>query len=181
MLAGNPLVGLSEEELVQCSKNGGDAGCQGGLMDNAFDWVVENHGIDSETDYPYTSGSGITGVCKTAKKSHVVAKFTGHTDMPSDETVMGNWVYTHGPLAIGVDASSGWQSYTGGIVRNCFGTQLDHGVLAVGYDDNNSPPYWIVKNSWAASWGENGYIRLEKGTNQCGINQAASSSIAEKK
>jgi len=180
MLAGNTLIGLSEEELVQCDHNG-DEGCNGGIMDNAFEWVVSNKGIDSEANYPYTSGDGITGKCKTAKEKKVVATFTGHTDLPNDETAMGNWVYTNGPLSIAVDASSGWQSYTGGIVRNCFGTQLDHGVLIVGYDDNNSPPYWIVKNSWAASWGENGYIRLEKGTNQCGLNQDPCSAVATKK
>jgi len=179
-LAKNTLVGLSEEELVQCDHNG-DEGCNGGIMDNAFEWVVSNNGIDSEKNYPYTSGDGITGTCKSAKKGLDTATFTGHTDLPNDETAMGNWVFTNGPLSIAVDASSGWQSYTGGIVRNCFGTQLDHGVLIVGYNDDNSPPYWIVKNSWAASWGENGYIRLEKGTNQCGLNQDPCSSIATKK
>ena len=189
-------------------------------------------GLNTEAAYPYTSGDGITGECNEAKKRVHVAQLTGHTDLPSDETQMGNWVYTNGPLSIAVDASSGWQSYTGGIMRNCYGTQLDHGVLVVGFDDAHScvagggltggrqgrqgrqgrdqhvaannntqevgvagrgccgrpcmcvcvfrPPYWIVKNSWAASWGENGYIRLEKGTNQCGLNQDPSSSIAKK-
>jgi C1A family cysteine protease len=178
-LTNNQLVGLSEEELCQCSNNGNE-GCNGGLMDLAFEWVVSNGGLNTEAAYPYTSGDGITGECNEAKKRVHVAQLTGHTDLPSDETQMGNWVYTNGPLSIAVDASSGWQSYTGGIMRNCYGTQLDHGVLVVGFDDAHSPPYWIVKNSWAASWGENGYIRLEKGTNQCGLNQDPSSSIAKK-
>jgi len=178
-LAGNQLTSLSEEELCQCSHNGNE-GCNGGLMDLAFEWVVSNGGINTEMAYPYTSGDGITGSCNEEEKAVHVAMLTGHTDLPSDETQMGNWVMTGGPLSIAVDASSGWQSYTGGIMRNCFGTQLDHGVLAVGFDDAHSPPYWIVKNSWAASWGENGYIRLEKGTNQCGLNQDPSSSIAQK-
>jgi len=178
-LAGNTLVGLSEEELVQCSSSTGNEGCNGGLMDWAFEWVTSNGGIDSESDYPYTSGGGTTGTCVNSKLGNKVAKFTGHTDMPKNENSMATWVYTNGPLAIGVDAIT-WSSYTGGIMSNCNGKQLDHGVLIVGFNDANSPPYWIVKNSWGTSWGENGYIRLEKGTDQCGITQAASSAIAQK-
>jgi len=179
MLAGNTLVGLSEEELVQCSSSTGNEGCNGGLMDWAFEWVTSNGGIDSESDYPYTSGGGTTGTCANSKLGNKVAKFSGHTDMPKNENSMATWVYTNGPLAIGVDALT-WSSYTGGIVKNCPAGQLDHGVLIVGFNDANSPPYWIVKNSWGTSWGENGYIRLEKGTDQCGLTQAASSAIAQK-
>jgi hypothetical protein len=79
---------------------------------------------------------------------------------------MAAWTYANGPLSVAVDATS-WQSYVNGILTNCISQQIDHGVLVVGYDDNNSPPYWIVKNSWGVSWGENGYIRIAKGSNQC--------------
>jgi C1A family cysteine protease len=178
-LAGNQLVGLSEEELVQCSKNGGDAGCQGGLMDNAFDWVVTNGGIAAEATYPYKSGDGITGTCDQSKLKSYAAHVTGHTDIAKDENVMENFVSTSGPLSIGVDALS-WQFYLGGIMRYCLGKQLDHGVLIVGYDTTHTPPYWIIKNSWGATWGEHGYIRVAKGHNECGLTQAASSSIAQK-
>jgi len=84
-------------------------------------------------------------------------------------------VGTNGPLSIAVDATS-WQTYTGGILTNCISNQIDHGVLIVGFDLTNSPPYWIVKNSWGASWGENGYIRIEYGTDQCVITSYPSSS-----
>jgi len=178
-LAGNTLVGLSEEELVQCSSSTGNEGCNGGLMDWAFEWVTSNGGIDSESDYPYTSGGGTTGTCVNSKLGNKVAKFSGHTDMPKSESSMATWVFSNGPLAIGVDAIT-WSSYTGGIMKNCNGKQLDHGVLIVGFNQANSPPYWIVKNSWGTSWGENGYLRLEYGTDQCGITQAASSAIAQK-
>jgi C1A family cysteine protease len=173
-LAGHTLVGLSEEELVQCSHNGGDAGCNGGLMDNAFDWVVSNGGINSEANYPYTSGTGITGRCKTTLIKQHVATISGHVDLPQDETQMATWIYTNGPLAVAVDALT-WQTYAGGIMRDCPAGQLDHGVLAVGFDDTHTPPYWIVKNSWGTSWGENGYIRIEKGLNKCGIKNDPSS------
>jgi C1A family cysteine protease len=164
------LVALSEEELVQCSNNG-NMGCNGGIMDDAFQWVITNGGIDSENDYPYTSGGGNTGSCVTNKQSNDVAKFTSYKDLPNDEDQMAAWVAQNGPLSIAVDASSGWQQYAGGIVSDCDGQQLDHGVLIVGFGTAGSTPYWIVKNSWGTTWGENGYIRLQKGTNQCGLNQ----------
>jgi len=173
-IAKNMLVGLSEEELVQCSHNGGDAGCNGGLMDNAFDWVVSNGGLNSEANYPYTSGTGVTGRCKDALKTQHVITISGHVDLPNDETQMATWIYTNGPLAVAVDALT-WQTYAGGIMRDCPAGQLDHGVLAVGFDDAYTPAYWIVKNSWGTSWGENGYIRIEKGLNKCGIKNAPSS------
>jgi len=176
MLAGHSLVSVSEEELVQCSHNG-NQGCNGGWMDDAFSWVNTNGGIDSEEDYPYTSGGGITGNCINSKLANKVAHFTSYKDITQTEAAMAAQVCSSGPLSIAVDAIT-WSSYTGGIMTDCTGTQLDHGVLIVGFDDNNSPPYWIVKNSWGTSWGEAGYIRLGKGTDQCGLTQAPSTIIA---
>jgi len=92
---------------------------------------------------------------------------------------MATWVYSNGPLSIAVDATS-WQTYTGGIMTNCISNQIDHGVLIVGFDDNNNPPYWIVKNSWTNTWGEAGYIRVEKGTDQCLITSYPCSSKVKK-
>jgi len=94
------------------------------------------------------------------------ATITGHTDIPGNEPAMASQVAAGGPLSIAVDATS-WQTYTGGILTNCISDQIDHGVLIVGFDLTNNPPYWIVKNSWGASWGENGYIRVGYGTDQC--------------
>jgi len=176
-LAGKGLVSLSEEELVQCSDSAGNMGCNGGLMDQAFEWVASNGGIDSEKDYPYTSGGGYTGDCNTAKLSKHVAAFPSHKDLPHNEDQMAAWACTGGPIAIGVDATS-WQTYTGGIMSNCQGTQMDHGVLIVGFDSTNSPPYWTIKNSWGTSWGESGYLRVRMGTDQCGLTQAPSTAIA---
>ena len=161
-LAGNTLTSVAEQELVSCDKT--DSGCNGGLMDNAFAWLqsAKNGQIVTEASYPYTSGGGVSGQCKYSSSMPVGATISGHADLPHDEDQMAAWMMTNGPISIAVDATS-FQSYTGGILSNCISQQLDHGVLAVGVTDS----YWIIKNSWGASWGEAGYIRVAKGTNQC--------------
>jgi len=174
-LAGHPLVSLSEQLLVSCDTI--DSGCNGGLMDDAMDWIVtDNKGnLVSEASYPYTSGSGVAPACDR-KNNKDVAKITGHKNLPHNEADMAAWVYAHGPLSIGVDATS-WQTYTSGIMTNCISQQLDHGVLIVGFDTLNKPPYWIIKNSWAASWGEKGYIRVEYGKDECLITSYPCTSV----
>jgi hypothetical protein len=170
------LISLSEEELVQCSQDAGNNGCNGGLMDNAFVWVIRNGGIDDEATYPYTSGGGVTGACNTGLLNRGVARFASYVNLPQSEEQMALWVCEYGPLSIAVDAS-GWQTYTGGVVTNCPGTTLDHGVLIVGFDAEASPPFWIVKNSWGTSWGEAGYIRLAMGYDECGLALTPCSSV----
>lgn len=167
-LAGNPLTSVSEQELVSCDKI--DSGCNGGLMDNAYKFLTSKEGgsIVTEASYPYTSGSGSAAKCKSLSSMKVGATIKSHTDITHTEAQMAAYVSAHGPLPIAVDAQSHWQTYTGGIVSSCTGKSLDHGVMAVGYTSD----YWIVKNSWGASWGEAGYIRLAYGSNQCGLNQS---------
>jgi len=174
-LAGHPLVALSEQELVSCDHT--DDACNGGLMDNAFEWLINNQNgwITSEADYPYVSGQGNVPPCALPKPH--AAQITGKHDIQSSEDAMATYCQQHGPVSIGVDATS-WQTYEGGIMTNCISQKVDHGVLIVGFDDNHQPPYWIIKNSWTATWGESGYIRVEKGTDQCLITTAPSSSIA---
>jgi cysteine peptidase B len=163
------LVPVSEQELVSCDNV--DDGCRGGLMDNAFEWLVQNKGgnIVTEAAYPYTSGRGSSGSCKDVSSMAVGATVTGFKDLPHDEDQMASWMATNGPISIAVDATS-WQSYSSGVMSTCKSVQLDHGVLAVGY----TADYWIIKNSWGTSWGESGYIRVKKGTNQCLLNQSPS-------
>jgi C1A family cysteine protease len=164
-LAGNPLVSLSEQMFVSCDTI--DEGCNGGLMENAYTWVVNDHQgiVYTEASYPYVSGNGNVPSCSTAG-GVTGAVINGQLDLPKDEDAMGLWCGLKGPIAIGVDATS-WQTYMGGIMTNCISSAVDHGVLIVGFNDVNSPPYWIIKNSWGPTWGEEGYIRVEKGTNQC--------------
>lgn len=141
-VASGKLESLSEEDLVQCDHNG-DQGCQGGLMDNAFDWVSEN-GICSESAYPYTSGGGTTGTCKTGCSA--VVTITGHTDVPSKDEDALKAAVSKQPVSVAIEADkSAFQLYSGGVLDSAAcGTSLDHGVLVVGYGTDGKD-YWKVK------------------------------------
>jgi len=170
-LAGNKLTSVSEQELVSCDKV--DQGCNGGLMDNAYEWLVSSKKgqITTEASYPYTSGEGSVGSCKSV--TTVGATISGHKDVTHSESQMKAWVIQNGPLPVAADAQEGWQSYQGGVMSTCSGKSLDHGVMVVGV----TPDYWIVKNSWGATWGESGYIRLAYGSDQCGLTQSPTAAL----
>eukprot|EP01062_Namystynia_karyoxenos_P032821 TRINITY_DN2417_c0_g1_i1.p1 TRINITY_DN2417_c0_g1~~TRINITY_DN2417_c0_g1_i1.p1 ORF type:complete len:319 (+),score=155.00 TRINITY_DN2417_c0_g1_i1:267-1223(+) len=169
-LAGNKLTSLSEQQLVSCDKNYGDKGCMGGLPANAYKYIAAAGGLESEEAYPYVSTLPISFAKCKFDKSKVAATISSGMQVQSDEAQMLAWMTQNGPLSIGVNAAgTTWQLYKGGIVSNCKSSQPDHGVLIVGYGTEGTQKYWIVKNSWGATWGEQGYIRLAFGSNQCNI------------
>jgi len=160
------LTSLSEQLFVSCDDT--CYGCNGGLPVYAYDWLVKNHDGKAVTEeaYPYTSYYGQVDSCSWSSSMATGATITGQASIAQDEAQMAAWMAKNGPISIGVNAMP-WQSYTGGVmtVAECPVEQPDHAVLAVGV----TADYWIVKNSWASSWGENGYIRLAYGTNTCNI------------
>ena len=163
------LISLSEQQLVDCDKV--DMGCNGGIMDNAFKYVMSNGGIDTEDDYAYTAQ---TGTCNTEKQSHHVVTISGYEDVPVNSKDDLQKAITAQPVSIAIEADhASFQNYAGGVFSADCGNQLDHGVLAVGYDTTGDEPFWIVKNSWGSSWGMEGYIKLSMTaggeTGQCGI------------
>jgi cathepsin L len=170
------LVSLSEQNLVDCSVAQGNQGCNGGLMDQAFQYVITNNGIDTEASYPYTATG--PNSCQFSS-SNVGATLSSFTDVRSgDENALMNAVGST-PVSVAIDASNeSFQLYQSGVYNEpaCSSTQLDHGVLSVGYDTtSDGVAYWIVKNSWGASWGQAGYIWMSRNANnQCGIATAAS-------
>jgi cysteine peptidase B len=168
-VAGQGLTQLSEQELVSCDNEDGNAGCGGGWPWKAVDYVHKN-GIDTEASYPYSSGSGTAPSCTKSSGTPASIQVLDHSVVESDEEVMAAWVAKNGPLSVSVDAMTNlWWPYSGGIMSGCCNTQVDHAVLIVGFGEENGQKYWLIKNSWNAQWGEEGYIRLERGTNQCGI------------
>jgi len=166
------LVGLSEQNLIDCSgKCCYNDGCNGGRVDWAIWYVVLNYGIDTEVSYPYTARDGN---CQYnpgnigGNASHCVTLPKG------DEDSLKQAVATIGPVAIAISVNDAFANYHSGVYTddNCPNgvNDLDHAVLVVGYGTENGQDYWIVKNSWGQSWGDNGYIKMRRNyNNMCGV------------
>jgi len=171
------LVSLSEQNLMDCSTSYGNDGCNGGLMDDAFKYIIANNGIDTEASYPYTAVDGTKCEYKAANSGATISKYT---DVKSGSETDLQKAADKQPISVAIDAShNSFQLYTSGIYYEpaCSTTQLDHGVLVVGYGSNGGTngDYWLVKNSWGTSWGENGYIQMSRNrANNCGIATMAS-------
>jgi len=154
---------LSPQQLVECDRT--SKGCNGGLQERAYNYIKRAGGIEQESDYPYMSGTdGSANKCSSDKSKYVLT-VSDYTTI-KDEKSMAAYVKATGPVSIAIDAST-WSTYTGGIMATC-GTTINHAVQAVGVDDS-AGGFWKVRNSWSATWGEAGFIRLAYGKDMCGI------------
>jgi cathepsin L len=163
------LVSLSEQELVDCAGSYGNQGCNGGLMDYGFEYAKAK-GLCTEASYPYTAKDGS---CQSSCTAAVT--IGGYKDVTPDSETQLAAAVNMGPVSVAIEADkSVFQFYTSGVMTSsACGTQLDHGVLVVGYGTESGTDYWKVKNSWGATWGMEGYILLGRGDNgaagTCGI------------
>jgi len=165
-IATGKLLSLSEQELVDCAGSYGNQGCNGGLMDDGFKYIKAK-GDALESTYSYT---GKTGKCVAAKQSKTAVKVgavTAFSDVKTDSEDQLLAAVAKQPVSVAIEADqSGFQFYKSGVFSGTCGTNLDHGVLVVGYGTDGGKDYWKVKNSWGTSWGKDGYIMLaRKGKN----------------
>ncbi|XP_034910305.1 cysteine proteinase COT44 [Populus alba] len=170
-IATGELISLSEQELVDCDRTY-NAGCNGGLMDYAFQFIINNGGLDTEKDYPYV---GDDDKCDKDKMKTKAVSIDGFEDvLPFNEKALQKAV-AHQPVSVAIEASGmALQFYQSGVFTGECGTALDHGVVVVGYGSEKGIDYWLVRNSWGKEWGEHGYIKMQRNvrdtyTGRCGI------------
>ncbi|MFS8019086.1 putative cathepsin L [Helianthus anomalus] len=189
-IATGKLRNLSEQQLVDCDhtcdpseKDACDKGCSGGLMTNAYGYLMKAGGIQLEESYPYT---GKSGECRFDPQK-IAVKVANFTNIPADEDQMAAYLVNHGPLAVGLN-SVFMQTYIGGVSCPliCSKKLVNHGVLIVGYGAKGysilrfgNKPYWIIKNSWGKRWGEHGYYKLCRGSGICGMTTMVSGVVTQ--
>lgn len=161
------LIDLAEQELVDCAGlKYGSMGCNGGQMEGAFKFIIEN-GQCAASSYPYTAKDGSCHSCTA------VAHASSCYDVKPNDQLSLKAAVAKQPVAVAISADTKYfQSYSSGVLTSstCY-TSLDHGVLTVGYGEENGQKYWLVKNSWGTSWGDQGYVKIARSdsTNDAGI------------
>ena len=167
-IAKKQLVDLSEQQLVDCATgvSYGSHGCSGGQMDGAFKYVIQN-GQCLNSVYPYTAKDG------SCQKCSAVAHLSSCSDVKPNDQISLKGAVAQQPVSIAIEADTRYfQSYSSGVLTSTScGQNLDHGVLIVGYGEENGQAYWLVKNSWGTTWGEAGYVKIARSssTNDAGV------------
>ncbi|XP_060967233.1 vignain isoform X3 [Cannabis sativa] len=170
------LVSLSEQELVDCDTEKNE-GCNGGLMEYAFEFIKKRGGLTTETHYPYKAEDG---TCDATKENLPAVSIDGHENVPENDEDALLKAAAHQPISVAIDAgSSDFQFYSEGVFNGSCGTELNHGVAVVGYGTTlDGTKFWTVRNSWGPEWGEKGYIRMQRNISEkeglCGIAMEAS-------
>lgn len=166
------LFDLSPQQIAMCAPNpnhcGGTGGCQGATSEIAFDYVSGSNGLFQEFQYPYLSYYGQDAACNIPSGTSPKATINGYVELPvNNYTALMNSIAQVGPIAVSVDAST-WSAYKGGIFNGCNqkNPDINHAVVLMGYGEENGQKYWLIRNSWSASWGEKGYIRIARSDNE---------------
>ncbi|KRJ98039.1 procathepsin L [Drosophila yakuba] len=166
------ILSLSKQQIVDCSVSHGNQGCVGGSLRNTLRYLQSTGGIMREEDYPYAA----RGKCQFVPDLSVV-NVTSWAILPvRDEQAIQAAVAHIGPVAISINASpKTFQLYSDGIYDDplCSSASVNHAMVVIGFGKD----YWILKNWWGQNWGENGYIRIRKGVNMCGMANYAAYAI----
>ncbi|KAL4332290.1 hypothetical protein GQ457_07G045660 [Hibiscus cannabinus] len=168
-------ISLSEQQLVDCAGAFNNFGCNGGLPSQAFEYIKYNGGLDTEEAYPYTEKDG---QCKFSSENVGVQVIDSVNITLGSEVELKHAVGLVRPVSVAFEVIDDFRFYKSGVYFNdtCGRAPMDvnHAVLAVGYGVENGVPYWLIKNSWGAEWGDNGYFKMEMGKNMCGVATCAS-------
>ncbi|CAN6903928.1 zingipain-2-like [Brassica napus] len=162
-IAKGDLVSLSEQQLVDCSRDFNN-GCNGGIMSKAFEYIINNQGITTEDNYPYQESQG---TCSSASQvtDFIAATISGYETVPSDDEEALLKAVSKQPVSVAIAGSgAAFMQYSGGIFDGEYcGTHQTHAVTIVGYGiSEEGTKYWLLKNSWGENWGENGYMRIKR-------------------
>lgn len=167
---------FAEQQLVDCADDFDNHGCNGGLPSHAFEYIKHVGGLESDVTYPYKAS---TNKCVHRPEISVAyCKYGSYNITQGDEEELAERLYNAGPISVSFQVINGFKNYAGGVysVDNCgTGTQdVNHAVLATGFGEEKGMSFWNVKNSWGASWGANGYFKINRGKNMCAIAQCNS-------
>jgi cathepsin H len=167
---------FSEQQLVDCAGDFDNHGCQGGLPSHAFEYIRYAGGLESDVTYPYTAKDGQCVFRPEISVGYV--RFGSYNISQGDEVELAERLYNAGPMAVSFQVVSGFKDYKTGVykVSNCGTTTKDvnHAVLATGYGSENGVNFWNIKNSWGPAWGNQGFFKMERGSNMCAIAQCNS-------
>nr|3P5W_A Chain A, Actinidin [Actinidia arguta] len=174
-IATGDLISLSEQELVDCGRTQNTRGCDGGFMTDGFQFIINNGGINTEANYPYTAEEG---QCNLDLQQEKYVSIDTYENVPYNNEWALQTAVAYQPVSVALEAAGyNFQHYSSGIFTGPCGTAVDHAVTIVGYGTEGGIDYWIVKNSWGTTWGEEGYMRIQRnvgGVGQCGIAKKAS-------
>ncbi|VVB08355.1 unnamed protein product [Arabis nemorensis] len=169
------LVTLSEQDLINCNKKSN--GCEGGKVETAYEFIINNGGLTTDKDYPYKAVNGVCDGRLKDNKNNVM--IDGYENLPPNDELALTKAVAHQPVTAVIDSSTReFQLYESGVFDGTCGTNLNHGVVVVGYGTENGRDYWIVRNSWGNTWGEAGYMKMARNIvhprGLCGIAMRAS-------